>query len=208
MAEAAPVQNDVAPEAPALPSMQAALNQFADALFVVQDSMPEGKYIALNNAAKQLFDAKRSPPVGPLTAAASSATSQLSAVRDQLSSHLGQLHVEIDSYRDQLTSATITIDSLRDRRDQYARRLAVVESLASRLGATRKTMDTEFELYGLLPQAEFERDRKRRRSASPLAEGGEEADGEEAESNVVELDSAEESGEEEEVLLFAPGLEV
>ena len=202
----APVESAAASVQP--PPAQQALNRFADALFNLQDTLTEGQYLALNEAAKQLFEAKKNPPVGPHTLSASSATSQLGAVRDQLSTHLGQLHVEIDSYRDQLTSATITIDSLRQRRDEYARRFAVVESIATRLGATRKTLDTEFEMYGLLPQAEFERDRKRRRSASPLAEGGEEADGDENDGGKEEeLDSADESGEEE-VLLFAPGFEV
>lgn len=195
-----PVQPPVAPA-------QQALNHFADALFNLQDTLSEGQYLALNEAARQLYESKRAPPVGPPTLSASTATSHLSVVREQLSSHLGQLHVEIDAYRDQLTSATITIDSLRQRRDEYARRLAVVESLASRLGATRKTMDTEFELYGLLPQAEFERDRKRRRSVSPLAEGGANADGDDADGNVEELSSGGES-EGEEGILFAPGFEV
>lgn len=144
--------------------MQEALRRFSDTLYTVQDSLTEGEYLQLNNDAKVLFDAKRcsSTPI----------STQLDGVRQQVANHLALLHDEVDSYRNQLTAATVTIDSLRSRRDQYARRLSVVESLVLRLGGSTKMLDTEFELFGLLSQADFERDRKRRRSASPTAEGG------------------------------------
>lgn len=204
MAAAAPVENLSEP-VQVTPAVQQALNNFSDTLFGVQDSLTEGQYLALNNAAKQLFEALRSPRVGSMTHAADS---RMGVARDV---HLGQMHVEIDSYRDQLTSATVTIDSLRTQRDDCAKRLDVVESLCMRLGGSTKTLDTEFELYGLLPQSAFEADRRLRRSASPFAEedSGDDEDGDYAAHsvNVQNLSSDEEGdGEENPVLLVSPDL--
>lgn len=178
MAAAAPEQSSQsAASAPVAPEMQEALRRFSDTLYTVQDSLTEGQYLQLNNDAKLLFDAKRQ--------SSTTISTQLDGVRQQVANHLALLHDEVDSYRNQLTSATVTIDNLRSRRDQYARRLSVVESLVLRLGGSTKMLDTEFELFGLLSQADFERDRKRRRSASPTAEGGASIDGEVGEESIA-----------------------
>lgn len=187
--------------APPAPALTEALNHFADTLFATQENLSQGQYLDLSNAAKRLFDAKRSSASG-------SASSHLAAAREQLSSHIDEMHVELDSCRSQIIEATVTIDSmhakhdsLRALLDQYSRRLAVVESLASRLGATTRMLDTEFELYNLQPQATFNENRKRRRLEASLA--GEEAEVSGDEDGGSEGDEGE-SDEEDEILFVAP----
>lgn len=166
-------------------SESAARNQLADVMFSLQDQLTEGAMLQLSNAAKAYFDAKR---------AQSNGSASLDIARNSLASHLEAVHVEVESYREQLLSATVTIDELRARRDQYAKRLAVAESVCVRLGGKRETLDTEYEMYGLLPHSEFERDRKRRRSArvarrAPMASSDEDDAGDSAGDSVG--DSAE-----------------
>ena len=144
-----------APAAAAPPTVTEACRELSDTLFLHKESLTDSGWIEISNAAKKLYDAKRTPP------ASSSPT--WDGVRAQITATLNGLQQEADMYRDQLCAATGIIDNLRKRKLHNTRCLSVVTSLAKRLGVTEDMIDAEFGLYGLLPQVLKDRKRQKRR---------------------------------------------
>ena len=116
--------------------MAISLMHFADVLFDVQDSLRDGDYKLLQDAAQALYRARLSAPPPP-----SSAAANLDVMRDELSVMINHVQDENDELREQLMVTDIRVGSAA----RLSHRLAQ-GSLAARLHLEEEVKKANAEL--------------------------------------------------------------
>jgi hypothetical protein len=141
------------PSTAPVPPMNEALMNFSDILFEAKDSLGDGLYKRVQDAARQLYEAKRAAP----------APSAMSSGLDRVSSMLVDLQNESEDYKEQLTQATVTMDRLRERRDYYAKTSSALKGVLVSSKIPDKKLLEAYERVGIKQQVLRERERKRKR---------------------------------------------
>jgi hypothetical protein len=180
----------------------AALREFSEALFKANDFLPEGLLLTINEAAMKLHkECARPPP-------AVRGTDVLERVRGQMFGQIAELHElrsECADYNEQLQSATLLIDKLRERRDFFIKCTTVLKGVCISTGIPDGKLLEAYDRAGVLDKVLEERERKRKRddngvpieiiAVSPVSNGSEEEDSEDEEGEEDEEDEYEDADE-------------
>jgi len=157
------------PPAPTM-SLSAARNEFSEKLeevreLVTQDKVPEELYKQLCNSAKNFHEAKR---IGiESDAREQPGSALLTQVRDRVSAMIGDMHAEIEDYKEQLTAATVTIDALQDVHDYKTKCIAALKRVLNRHKISDEELLAEYDTLGIRERVERERERRKRPREEP-----------------------------------------
>lgn len=109
------------PPPPPLPDPAVASREFSEALFEIQELVPEGLYLKINQKAMALYNSRvqlRHAGAAPRAADA------FDRVREQVNEQtdlLNELEAEAADYQEQLTSATVRIDRITAERNFWCK---------------------------------------------------------------------------------------
>ena len=137
----------------------AALREFSDALFQANDFLPDGMLLSINEAAMKLHkDCARQPP-------AVRSTDLFERVRGQMFTiaEIHELRVECANYNEQLQSATVLVDKLREQRDFYAKCTSALKGVCLSNAITDSKLLEAYDRVGILDKVLQHRERKRKR---------------------------------------------
>ena len=147
------------PPPPAHGAQTEALRAFSEALFKANDYVPDGLLLSINEAAMNLHKACSQP------ASATRSSDILERVRGQMYTNIAELHElrEVNAnYSEQLHSATMVIDKLRERRDYFAKCTAALKGVCIANNIADCKLLEAYDRLGVLQKVLEERERKRR----------------------------------------------
>lgn len=145
MAAAAPAANVVNSE-------QRAFRQFSDKLYDVRSKLSDGEYMELCSIAKSWYESKRTSPVD----GAHNASRQ------------NEMQDEVDYYREQLISATVMIDVIRDRVQFYSKAVGALKGVVAEAHIPDSKCMEAYARAGIKETVLREREKKRKRDEALL----------------------------------------
>lgn len=154
----------IPPEAPvpAIPTMGEALNNLSSLLFDIQDEIPNGVYMKIQMAAKNLFDAKKQAAPPPPPGGGGGAMDYLRVQLSEFAKDVNDLREENDGLHEQLNGATITIDRLRGRRGHYHKTTIALRKVANRHHISDAELLASYAAEGCLDQVMKDRESRKR----------------------------------------------
>ena len=153
--------------------VSAALREFSEVLWDLQDVLSEGQYTELCKRAQTLANAAKAPPAPAMN----EASDRLSGILERVRGHIGtvqELQTQVDGYEAQLDAATVKIDeerekikAVRQRRDYYAKAVSALKGVCvSHKIPDSKLLDA-YKRHGIKEQVLADREKKRKRDEQP-----------------------------------------
>jgi len=178
MAEPAAVP--VAPAPHASTEVSAALREFSEVLWDVQDVLSEGQYTELCKRAQALANVARKPEPSSNPGVGWDGGDRLDGILERVRGHIGsvqELQTQVDGYEMQLDAATVKIDEERDklkdvrgRRDYYAKAVSALKGVCISHKIPDEKLLAAYARQGIKEQVLADREKKRKRDEELPAE--------------------------------------
>jgi hypothetical protein len=163
----------VAPAPHASTEVSAALREFSEVLWDLQDVLSEGQYTELCKRAQALANVARKPPPPSNPAVGWDGGARVDSILERVRGHIGtvqDLQTQVDGYETQLDAATVTIDEerqklkvVRRRRDYYAKAVSALKGVCVSHKIPDEKLLAAYARQGIKEQVLVDREKKRKR---------------------------------------------